>query len=143
MSLFAERFNYLPYIGYYNYRTPQPPPLRLSDDLTVPSTHVSPINSSRNPILSFFTEYLPFQWFLKLIKWEQETNRIENARNIILEYATDESDYDDTLTIDSEEDTQLNRNYSPKGAEYTIDDDIVVYSHHNYHHPITGRHLSV
>ena len=80
---------------------------------------------------------------MKLIKWEQETNRIENARNIILEYATDESDYDDTLTIDSEEDTQLNRNYSPKGAEYTIDDDIVEYSHHNYHHPITGRHLSV
>lgn len=143
MSLFTERFNYLPYVGY-NYRTPQPPPLRLSDDLTVPSTHVSPINSSRNPILSFFSDYLPFQWFLKLIKWEQQTNRIENARTIILEYDTDESEYDDSLTIDSEETTQLNRNYSPKGnTEYTVDDDIVNYSHDNYDHPITGRHLSV
>jgi hypothetical protein len=144
MSLFAERFNYLPYIGYYNYRTPQPPSLNLSDELTIPSTHVSPINSSRNQIIGFLSTYMPFQWFLKLIKWENDTNRIENARNIILDYDTEESDYDDTLTIDSEEKTQLNRNYSPKGgAEYIVDDDFVEYSHHNYHHPITGRHLSV
>ena len=142
MTLFSERFNYLPYIDY-NYTAPRLASFRLSDE-TVPSSHVSPNNSSRNPFVRFFSDYLPFQWFLKIIKWEQETNRIENAKNIILEYTTDESDYDDTLTIDSEEDTQLNRNYSPRyNTEYIVDDNIEDNLHYNYGHSIRGRHLSI